>query len=167
MYKYTINYKDFDGTNKTRNLYFHLTTSELLDLEFVKGYKIAQKVQEIMDGTKSDNPTIKEQGNKASYMLFKDIIEAAYGEKSSDGNFVKRSLEGVPLYLSFETTEAYSEFFMTLLTDGDLAGKFLSEVIPSQSIQNFADRVQKNNSGYNTTGINNQINNQLGNNSVF
>ena len=77
------------------------------------------------------------------------------------GNFVKRDEYGNPYYLKFETTEAYSEFFMTLLTNGDIAGKFLSEVIPTANMQKFADKV--NNTNYNTTNINNQINNQMNN----
>lgn len=155
MYKYVINYKDFDGVNKTKNLYFHLTTAEVLDLEYVNGYKIAEKAKDIIDGSKSNDEKLMEKGNIAAYTLFKDIIKASYGVKNQNGEFIKRTPDGTPLYLGFETTEAYSEFFMKLLTDGNLAGQFLNEIIPTQQIQDFANKARG--TQYNTQNINNQI----------
>lgn len=58
---------------------------------------------------------------------FKKIILSAYGVKSPDG---KRFMKSQEIRDSFEQTEAYSNLFMELITDGEKCKEFLEGVLP-------------------------------------
>ena len=70
---------------------------------------------------------IKEQNAKKIVEIFKDLILKSYGEKSPDG---KRFVKTVDLRECFTQTEAYSELFMELSTNAELAAAFVNGIIP-------------------------------------
>ena len=63
--------------------------------------------------------------------LFKNLLLLSYGIKSSDGRtFLKKDIDGRPLSRGFSQTEAYSELFMELATNSDLASEFVNGIMP-------------------------------------
>ena len=59
---------------------------------------------------------------------FTSIIRKAYGVKSPDG---KRFIKSDELSDEFMQTEAYSDLFMTLITDAQAAADFVNGVMPT------------------------------------
>lgn len=118
MYKKTITYTDYAGTERKEDFWFNLTKAELtmMNLSEVGGMKA--KMEKMIE--KQDAPLIM--------ATFKDIIHRSYGEKSADG---KRFIKSDELSVAFEQTEAYSELFMELCTSAEAAAEFMRGVIPS------------------------------------
>lgn len=126
MLKHTITYKDYDGNERTEDLYFNLSKAELTELELseVGGYdKFLERI-------------VAAQDSKQIYSIFKEIVLSAYGEKSLDGkHFIKKkTVDGnvVRLRDEFEQTEAFSEFMMYLLEDENAAADFANKVVPAE-----------------------------------
>ena len=140
MLKKTVTYTDFDGNERTEELYFNLTKAELMELQMseigglekrLKGIIMAQNGVEIMK-------------------FFKDIFLNSYGVKSPDG---RRFIKNDEVRTDFEQTEAYSQLFMELVTDADKMADFIKGVIPSD-LASQVDEEMKN--GGNIVGLPNR-----------
>lgn len=117
MLKKTITYTDYDGNERTEDLYFNLSKAELMELEMSVDGGWAERMQKIVDA--KDLPTLSR--------IFKDIILKSYGEKSADG---RRFIKSERLSEAFAQTEAYSELFMELISKEGAAAEFMTKVIP-------------------------------------
>ena len=122
MLKKTIKYEDYNGTEREEDFYFNLTKAELMEMEMSTTGGLAEMIQNI----------VKAQDAPAIIKVFKDLVLKAYGEKSADGKrFVKVNDAGVPLSIAFSQTEAYSQLFMELATDAEVAANFVNGIIPA------------------------------------
>lgn len=113
----TITYRDYDGNERTDKLYFNLSKVECIELEanYEGGMdKLLEKI-------------INEQDHKNMIEIFKTILLKAYGEKSVDGKYFRKTKE---IADNFASTEAYTEMFMKLATDADYATKFINGILP-------------------------------------
>lgn len=117
MLKKTITYKDYDGNTRTEDFYFNLTKAECMELEMSTTGGLSNTLDQI----------VKMQDNKKIIEVFKELILMSYGEKSPDGKHFYKSKE---IRDAFSSTEAYSELFMELASDGDAATAFVTSVIP-------------------------------------
>jgi hypothetical protein len=117
MLKKTITYVDYDGNERTEDFYFNLTKTEVAEIELSTNGGLAKALDKI----------VKEQDSKKVLELLKDIVLKAYGEKSIDG---KRFIKTQELRDGFTQTEAYSELFMDLITNADMAATFINGIIP-------------------------------------
>lgn len=122
MLKKTITYTDFDGNERTENIYFNLTKAELAEWELTTNGGMVQKLQAIAQS--NDGPTITK--------AFKDIIRKSYGKKSDDGRTFMKSDE---IFKEFEATQAYSDLFVELVTDVDKATAFINAIMPNDEQQ--------------------------------
>ena len=118
MLKKTINYTDYNGTQRTEDFYFNLTKAEIMEMELCTTGGLAEMITRIVAA--QDTPSI--------IKIFKEVILKAYGEKSPDG---KRFVKSEELSTAFSQTEAYSNLFMELASDSDAAAKFINGVIPA------------------------------------
>ena len=126
MLKKTVTYETFDGETVTEDFYFNLTKAELSDRQFsVKG-GLSALLEQI----------IKTNDQTKMYNMFKEIILAAYGEKSADGRKFIKSKE---ISENFTHTEAYSTIFMELLNDADAAAAFVTGILPKDIQSNVKD----------------------------
>lgn len=121
MLKKTMKYTDFDGNERTEDFYFNLTKAEVTEMEMSTEGGL----------TKSLNKIVAEQDSKKIIESFKDLILRSYGEKSPDG---KRFIKSQELRDSFSQTEAYSDLFMELATNAEMASAFVNGIIPQQAI---------------------------------
>lgn len=120
MLKKTMTYTDYDGNERTEDFLFNLTEAECLELEMSTDGGMEQMLRRIIAA--QDMPTIIE--------TFKNIILHAYGEKSPDGKrFVKINDAGVPVSRAFSQTQAYSDLFLELSTNAELAAKFINDTV--------------------------------------
>ena len=101
MFKKTITYTDYNGTERTEDFYFNLSKAEIAEMELSINGGMSELIKRITNT----------QDTKQLIALFKDLILRSYGEKSLDG---KRFIKNDELREAFSQTEAYSELFMEL-----------------------------------------------------
>lgn len=117
MIKKVINYVDFNNVARTEEYYFHMSETELMELEAGMGGGLSESVKQMID-TEDKAKLIR---------LVKKIILDSYGEKSLDGrSFIKNE----ELKNNFEQTAAFSKLFMEIATNDELANEFIRGIIP-------------------------------------
>ena len=80
MLKKTITYTDYNDNERTEDFYFNLSKAEVTEMELSTTGGLAEMIQKIV--TTQDGPKLVK--------IFKDLVLAAYGEKSPDGRrFIK------------------------------------------------------------------------------
>ncbi len=117
MLKKTIEFTDYNGVDRKEDHYFNLTKAELMEMELGTSGGFTNMVQQVIDH--KDGPTIMR--------VFKDLILKSYGVKSPDG---RRFIKSEEISKEFEQTEAYSNFFMELVTDSEASAAFVKGIIP-------------------------------------
>lgn len=122
MLKKTITYTDYNGVSRTEDFYFNLSKAEVMEMEMTTTGGMTEFINRIVAA--KDAPAI--------IQIFKDLILKAYGEKSLDGKHFIKSEE---ISRAFSQTEAYSQLFMELATDADLAAKFVNGILPADVSQ--------------------------------
>lgn len=116
-----ITYTDYNGEERTETFYFNITKAELTKLQFKHPGGYSEYLERII-----------ESKDVAELMqAFEDLIDLAYGEKSEDG---KRFVKSRELTEAFKQTEAYSELFVELMTDGDASSAFANGILPELDI---------------------------------
>ena len=120
MLKKTINYKDYNGEERSEDCYFNLSRAEVTEMELTTEGGLSEMIQGI---TRDKNvPKIIE--------VFKMLILKSYGKKSPDG---RRFIKSDELSEEFSQTEAYSELFMELATNASSAAAFVNGIMPVES----------------------------------
>ena len=117
MIKKTIKYIDYDGNEREEDFFFDLNKAECAekDMRSPGGYRAyCERIISSHDGNEI-------------MTLIKDFIFSSYGEKSPDGKYLMKSPD---ISRRFECTNAYSEFFMSLVTNAKAAAEFISGVLP-------------------------------------
>lgn len=119
MLKKTITYTDYNGNERTEDFYFNLTEAELTEMQLSAegGLDVVMK------------RLIQEQNSSEMIRIFKDIIIKAYGEKSDDGKYFRKSKEISEAFLG---TEAYNELFMGIVSSPDSALEFVQGILPAK-----------------------------------
>lgn len=109
----TLTYVDFGGTERTEDFYFNLTEAEVLNLSLSKEGGMEAYIKKIVNA-KSQLELVK---------LFQDVLRISYGKRSEDGRKFEKSPE---IFADFEATQAYSDFYMSLVTNTDKAIAFIN-----------------------------------------
>lgn len=132
MVEKNITYKDFDGNQRTETFRFNMNNAEIVDWIVSSGNYTLDKVLLRIS---------EERNAKDIVNTFKDLVKRSYGEKSLDGRqFVKNE----DVWNRFYQTEAYSQFFMELISDAKKASDFFNAIIPADLSEKIND-VMKNN----------------------
>lgn len=116
MIKEIIKYTDYDGVEKVKECYFHLTAAEVAEMQLSYGGDLQEKLETVV--ASSDNRVIVN--------IFKEFILKAYGEKTLDGRFFKND----DIRDTFAASEAYSELYLKMLRDAEFAANFINSIIP-------------------------------------
>lgn len=132
MLKKTVTYEDWDGNTRKEDLYFNLTTSELMEMELTTAGGMEKKLQRIVDA--QDRETIVK--------MFKEIILKAYGEKSDDG---KRFMKSEEISRAFSETPAYDQIFVELITDEKAAEAFVNGLVSNEMRKRIAEMKKTSN----------------------
>lgn len=111
-----VTYKGFDGENIEENVYLHLTKAEWikLDLKYSDYGGLINYLRKLLTDLKDGDPYMK-----PLVTMLETLILAAYGKKTDDGRFVKK-MYGQSLADEFETSEAYSQLLIGLLSEEGL-----------------------------------------------
>lgn len=116
MIKKRIKYVDFNGDEVIEDLYFNLSQAELAMMELETPGGLSNYLNDIVEA--------KDVGKIAE--IFCNIIEKSYGLKSEDG---KRFIKNKEVTENFMQSAAYSELFMSLISDDNSAADFIKGVI--------------------------------------
>ena len=121
MLKKTIKFKDFNGTEVSEDFYFNLTKAEAALLEVARdgGKTLSESLQTLIEN-KSNRQVMNE---------FIEIIRLSYGERSLDGKRFEKSPE---ITAKFESTGAYHELLLELITDASAAIHFINGCLPEE-----------------------------------
>jgi hypothetical protein len=111
MFKHTVEYTDFNGTERKEDFYFHLSLPELTRLEAEIGRPLDEHIKALTAN----------QNMKDLLDFLEKMVLSSYGQKTSDG---KSFMKTKALRDEFEYSTAYAEIFEQLLTDQNLARKF-------------------------------------------
>lgn len=117
MLKKNITFEDFNGNNVNEDHYFHLSKSDLIELEVSHQGGLQAWITRI----------IETEDAKALIEEFQKLILASYGKKSEDG---RRFIKNAELRDDFKSSPAYEELFMELVTDSDAAAEFVNGIVP-------------------------------------
>jgi hypothetical protein len=119
MFKDTRTYTDFNGVERTEDVYFHLSIPELIDMQFDSGEdSYADYIEKVLAAKDS----------KKLIEIFKSLLLKSYGQKSEDGRTFRKTSE---LTNDFECSQVYADLYMQLATDSDYAAKFINGIVPS------------------------------------
>lgn len=118
MLEKPITYTDFDGNEVTEIFYFNLSKAEIAEMELSHDGGFSTHLQKI----------IKSEDGGQIIAAFKKIITDAVGRRSEDG---RRFIKSPEITQEFLQTEAYSQLFMDLVTDGQAAADFVQAIVPS------------------------------------
>lgn len=130
MLKKTVTYENFNGDTVTEDFYFNYTKAELSDKQFSVSGGLTNLLEQI----------IKTNDTSKLYSMFRELILSAYGEKSDDGKYFRKSKE---ISEDFAHTEAYSTIFMELMSSVDAAIAFVSGILPKDMQSSVRDGLEK------------------------
>lgn len=117
MIKRTIEYVDYNGTERVEDFYFDLSAAELTEYQWSTDEGMDKKLQQIVNAEK----------NSDLIKYFKDILLISVGKKSEDG---KRFIKNQDIIDEFVQSPAYSILFMELASDANAAAEFVNGIIP-------------------------------------
>lgn len=129
MHIVTVNYEDFNGNKKSKELYFNLSESELIEMEMSTAGGIYEMI----------NRASKAEDGATIMKSFKDIILRSYGVKSLDGDRFVKSDE---IRDSFCQSNAYNTLFMDLVTDANKASAFINSLIPPEFLKKLEAKLE-------------------------
>lgn len=121
MLKKTVMYVDYNGVERTEDLYFNLTKAEIMEMEMGISGGLSEQITKVIEA--KDNVSI--------IKIFKGLVLKSYGEKSPDG---RRFMKSEEIRTAFSQTEAYSNIFMELATDAKAASAFVNGIMPQTVI---------------------------------
>ena len=122
MIKKLVKYVDYNGNERSEDLYFHLSKAELTEMELSVEGGLSNYYQKIVNS----------QSVPELAKIFKELLLKSYGIKTDDGKgFIKLDSNGNPLSVAFSQTAAYETLYMELIQDTDKAIAFFNGIIPA------------------------------------
>ena len=113
-----ITYVNFNDEKKTKNFYFHLSSIEIARMNSMYDGGLEGHIKKIVESN----------DNREIFKLFEDIVLAAYGEKSADGD---EFLKSDDIRQRFQCHPAYDILMTDILSGGAKAmSDFINAIIP-------------------------------------
>lgn len=116
MFKKVIKYEDFNGVQREETFYFNLSKAELMEMELSTQAGVEEMIKML----------IATKDNAKIVQIYKDLILKSYGIKSEDGT---RFIKTQELRDAFEQSNAYSEFFIEMMSSSDTQAAFINGVV--------------------------------------
>lgn len=112
MFKKEVTYVDFNGTERTETLYFHMSVPEASRLEAKLGGKTIEEYAKSLEA---------DQDIEKSLAFVELMILSSYGKKSENG---KAFLKTKDIVEEFEYSQAYAELFEEIILSPATAQQF-------------------------------------------
>lgn len=131
MISETIKYEDFDGNPQEETWHFHLTKADIVELQMEFGGTMEEGALE-----KRLKELFQTKDAKVIIKFFKDMITRSVGRRiEKDGKVRFDRTEDISN--EFMQTEAYSAFFMELVTNAEKGAKFFNGLVPRDLAKNL------------------------------
>jgi hypothetical protein len=129
MIRKVLEYTDLFGEQVSKEVYFHFSMAELVDMEAAEGETLSSKLLSV------------EKMNGAQILtIFKDLIKQAYGVRTEEGEFEKDPAAAE----KFIKSQAFDELLTELMTDPGMASEFVNGLFPAD-LQKKAEEIAKAN----------------------
>lgn len=141
-----VKYKGFDGEDIEEVVRLHLTKAEVmnLDMKYSDYGGLINYLRKIITDVKADGSFMK-----PFMTVLQTLILAAYGRKTDDGKFVKK-INGVALADEFESSEAYSQLLIHLLSEEGtdeieplILGMFPADLVDMNAVKENREKIQR------------------------
>lgn len=124
MIKKEITYTDFDGNQVTEEHYFHLSKSELIEMELAAEGGLAETLKAM----------IAAGDMRKILTTFKDVIAQGYGTRdASDARKFRKSKEATDEFLD---SLAFDAMYLELMTSPTAAAEFVNGMVPTDVSSN-------------------------------
>ena len=110
-----VTYTNYNGEVVNEDVYFNLTSMELVKMEAKYEMSISDKIKEVVDANDF----------RGIIALFEDLLLTAYGVKSEDG---RRFIKDKEATKEFEDSIAYAEIFEQIILNPDAAKELGEEI---------------------------------------
>lgn len=129
MLKETIQFEDFDGVNRTKNVYFNLDIVEVIDLQDLQNEFMGIQRDIFQDA--APDRVLEPEETRRVVNLVKQLMELAYGvQVLEDGDL---TFDKTPSrWKHFTQTAAYSALLLALFQQPDRAVRFMTEIFPKE-----------------------------------
>lgn len=132
MLKQTIKFRDFNGVERTEDLYFNLTEWELTDMQADSEHGIQKDMQD----------AIAAKDLRLLLDFVKMLVHAAYGERDRDGIHFNKSPE---ITQRFINSAMYSPLLLSLFEEeGKRTEAFITGLMPADLVQRAINATQGN-----------------------
>ena len=144
MLKKRIEYKDFLGQPRAKDLYFNLSESDVQRMMLKEAYFVADAdgnvdPDQVRNGMVARIEGVMERGiGKEIVELFDWLVTHAYGEILDDGETFDNN--NPERYAAWTKTASYDVFFTTLVNDTDMMTEFFNGIFP----KNFLGKKTEN-----------------------
>lgn len=136
MVKKTVTYEDFNGTERTEDIYFHLNELELTELSTELPDEMVETIGEKPTEETAAKALLSSLGTKGILEFVKNLLLKSYGVKSADGRlFIKNE----KVLDEFQYGGAFSAIVMELMTDDKAAADFVNNIIPAKLAAKLVD----------------------------
>lgn len=134
-----ITYTDFLGNQRTEEVYFHLSQTELTEFAMDLPDDVFDTFRKDpdMSNEKAAVTMLDKLGNKGVYKFIKDLLLKAYGVVVDDG---RRFEKNEQLTTEFSQTVIFDTMLAELLSDDVKAAEFVNAVIPADLAAKTAQR---------------------------
>lgn len=123
MFITTVKYKDFKGNERTTELCFNLTKSELRKIETESEVPMSNALSKVYNNKDDKAALVK---------TISDFVHMSYGELTNDGiGFIKKKSDGTLLVDEFMQTAAYDAFMNKLYDEDHMIIDFCMGIMPS------------------------------------
>ena len=142
MLKKTIKFVDYNGVERTENLYFHVSKTSILTASngvYNEIMKIAQELQDrakLLEGMEAgsineENPfdpnnQVLAESIRMVARLLDRLIDLSYGKRSEDGQKFVKSKE---ILDEFKSSIAYEAFIEQMLSNQDEMVEFINKLV--------------------------------------
>lgn len=133
MLKQTVVYTDYNDKQQTEELYFNLTKTEMLDMLDLQPRMEAWRNRVPNSGGELSIPDILEM-----LEIIKDLIQKAYGERSADGKFFRKSPE---IFANFQQSAVYDAFLFELFQDPERSIEFMIGILPKDLAEETSKQI--------------------------
>lgn len=110
-----VTYTNYNGEVVNEDVYFNLTSMELVKMEAKYEMSISDKIKEVVDANDF----------RGIIALFEDLLLTAYGIKSEDG---RRFVKDKQATKDFEDSIAYAEIFEQIILNPEAAKELGEEI---------------------------------------
>lgn len=135
MLKQVVTYTDFNGKEKSRDLYFHISEARILDnMALIENFKT---LTADLDGPERELTTEEKQ---KIFNLVKAFMQLSYGVRSEDGETFRQRDE---LWEEFVDSACYNAFILSLFLEPSKGMEFVMGVMPADYRSNVVEEFKK------------------------